>query len=74
MYAKVYEFITNKLQLMKIMPLDKKAFEETKIIKMIQELGEGFKEFLSANPTVEIGQVLIKATNGIITVNKFLIL
>lgn len=52
---------------MKFMPIEKRVIVENKLIKMIQELGESFKNFLQVNSTVDISLILQKASNGIIT-------
>lgn len=70
-FAKVYEFINAKIKEMKVMPLDKRAITENKLIKMIQELGESFQTFLQVNSTVDVNRILMKASNGILTVKKF---
>jgi len=57
---------------MKLMPIDRKVLTENKLIKMIQELGENFKNFLLVNSTVDIALILQKATNGVIAVNQFI--
>ena len=70
-FAKVYEFINAKIKEMKLMQLDKKVITENKMVKMIQELGESFKNFLQVNSTFDISRILQKATNGIISVKYF---
>lgn len=50
---------------MKYMPLERRVITENKIIKMIQELGESFKNFLLANSTVDIARILEKANIGL---------
>ncbi len=56
---------------MKHMLSDKKIMTENKLINMIQQLGENFKNFLSVNNTEDINNILKKASSGIIEVNEY---
>jgi hypothetical protein len=62
-FHRIYLFILEKIKGSKILPPERQSLTETKLSRMIQDLGVEFQNFLKENPSIDMAGVLAKLPN-----------